>query len=197
MLQDNCSEFLKHLVDWQGYMTINEVECLQKTVQMVNTWMSPVFVNIGAGAGTSTIAMATANITSTVFSVDIRADELEMFTNEHLRLKEISEEVSGRVIRVWGDSKHVGKAFPYKVDLVFVDGDHEKEGIAGDIESWINKINPGGIICFHDYGSVNWPHVKSVVDDISKNLEWQKLFDADTFISFKVPRKELEKVKYQ
>lgn len=196
-MQNNCSEFLKHLVDWQGYMTLNEVEYLQKTVQMVNTWMNPVFVNIGAGAGTSTIAMAIANISATVFSVDIRADEFEMFTNEHLRLKEISEEVSNRVIRIWGDSKQVGRAFPYNVDLVFVDGDHEKDGITGDIESWFDKINPGGIICFHDYGSVNWPHVKLVVDNISENLKWQKLFEIDTFVSFKIFKRELKKVEYQ
>ncbi len=185
MLQNNYSDFLTNLVRWQGYLTIDEVFILQKYASEISTYMKPVIVNIGAGAGTSTIALASGNDKATIFSVDIRADELEMFTNEHLRMKEIGEEISDRVIRIWGDSKKVGYAFPYKVDLVFIDGDHLYSGIIGDIEAWTRNIWPGGIICFHDYGAENWPDVKNVVDKCASLCEWTQLCIVDTLAVYR------------
>jgi predicted O-methyltransferase YrrM len=37
------------------------------------------------------------------------------------------------------------------LDLVFVDGDHSKEGCARDLETWWPKIKPGGWMSGHDY----------------------------------------------
>jgi tRNA A58 N-methylase Trm61 len=185
MSQNNYSEFLNNLVKWQGYLTLNEVSALQQYSAAISTYLKPVIVNIGAGAGTSTIALASGNNNATIFSVDIRADELEMFTNEHLRMKEVGEEISDRVIRIWGDSKKVGYAFPYKVDLVFIDGDHSYDGILGDIGAWSKNIWPGGIICFHDYGSNNWPSVKNVVDKYASLSDWTQLCVIDTLAVYR------------
>jgi hypothetical protein len=35
-------------------------------------------------------------------------------------------------------------------DLVFIDGDHSFEATKQDIEMWMSKVNPGGILCGHD-----------------------------------------------
>lgn len=150
------------LSDWQGYLTRPEIDFLKELARELPE--SPVIINIGAGAGTSTLSFLEEREDAVVFSVDIKADESEVTTNEHLRLSEVSLDKANRAIRIWGDSKIVGKAWPYFVDMVFVDGDHSKEGVYGDIVAWYPKIKIGGIIAFHDYGSERWTAVKYVVD---------------------------------
>lgn len=158
------------LVDWQNYLYHPEVDCLHRLAARVKK-ERPIFVNIGAGAGTSTFAFLEGNPNALVFSVDIRSDEAPELTNEHLRLKEEHIEFQKHVIRIWGNSVWVGAAWPYKVDLIFVDGDHSYEGCKADIQSWIGKLNEGGIIAFHDYGwkmtdnSEQWPGVRQAVDE--------------------------------
>ncbi len=36
-------------------------------------------------------------------------------------------------------------------DAVFIDGDHHREAVAADIDMWLPKVKPGGILCGHDY----------------------------------------------
>jgi predicted O-methyltransferase YrrM len=38
-----------------------------------------------------------------------------------------------------------------EMDFVFIDGDHSYEATLADIEAWVPKVRPGGIICGHDY----------------------------------------------
>lgn len=37
--------------------------------------------------------------------------------------------------------------------LVYIDGDHSYNGCKSDIETWLPKLVPGGIMAFHDYGN--------------------------------------------
>jgi len=37
------------------------------------------------------------------------------------------------------------------VDSVFVDGSHETQDVLNDIDAWLPKIKPGGILAGHDY----------------------------------------------
>lgn len=41
------------------------------------------------------------------------------------------------------------------VDVVFIDGDHTCGAVITDIEAWHPKINPGGLLCGHDYTDPN------------------------------------------
>ena len=54
-----------------------------------------------------------------------------------------------------------------KLDLVYIDGNHEKEFVYEDIIVWERKIRKGGIIAGHDW--VSHPSVKEAV------LEYVKL----------------------
>lgn len=48
------------------------------------------------------------------------------------------------------------------LDFVFIDAAHDYESVKADIESWIHKVKPKGIIAGHDYLS---PGVKKAVDE--------------------------------
>lgn len=48
------------------------------------------------------------------------------------------------------------------VDFLMLDGDHNYEGIRDDIDAWLPKMKPGGIMSGDDY---TWPGVKTAVDE--------------------------------
>lgn len=62
---------------------------------------------------------------------------------------------------VWGVDDGEGP-----VGLLFVDGDHTKEGARRDIEAWAPHLAPGAIIAVDDYGHVDWPGVGEAVDEL-------------------------------
>lgn len=50
-----------------------------------------------------------------------------------------------------------------KVNMVFIDGDHEYSMVKWDIESWRPLVADGGLICGHDY---LWPGVNKAVAEL-------------------------------
>ncbi len=57
-----------------------------------------------------------------------------------------------RAVLLETDSLTASKEFPDNcLDWVYVDGRHHYEGVKEDIEVWVDKIRPGGIMAGHDY----------------------------------------------
>lgn len=52
------------------------------------------------------------------------------------------------------------------VGLLFVDGDHTREGARRDIEGWAPHLAPGAVIAVDDYGHPDWPGVGEAVDEL-------------------------------
>jgi predicted O-methyltransferase YrrM len=52
-------------------------------------------------------------------------------------------------------------------DSVFIDGCHEYAESKADIEGWMTLLNPGGLICGHDY----WPRHIGVMDAVNEVFE--------------------------
>lgn len=52
------------------------------------------------------------------------------------------------------------------VGLLYVDGDHTKEGARRDIEWWSMRLAPGAVIAVDDYGHPDWPGVGEAVDEL-------------------------------
>lgn len=124
-------------------MTLPEVECLKELCRSLPS--NPVIVQIGAERGTSTLAILEARTDAFIFSIDKGVCEREF---ENLRKAELPWK---RVVRLLGRSQDIGVHWPFRVDMVFVDGDHSEEGVRGDITVWLGKIVREGIIAFHDY----------------------------------------------
>jgi len=52
------------------------------------------------------------------------------------------------------------------VGLLFVDGDHTREGARLDIEAWAPHLAPGAVIAVDDYHHPDWPGVAEAVDEL-------------------------------
>ena len=103
----------------------------------------PVIVNIGAATGVSTLAFLEERGDVFIFSVDIHECPQEFVNLENAGFSR------KQVVRLLGDSKVIGKKFPESCDLLFVDGDHW--GAKKDADIWADKVEPGGIIAYHDW----------------------------------------------
>lgn len=59
---------------------------------------------------------------------------------------------NAKVIRQYTTAPEVLESIPDgSIDLVFIDADHSYNGVRADIDEWLTKVRPGGIICGHDY----------------------------------------------
>lgn len=150
----------------------------------IHGWMSPreliwlaeqashmkVIIEVGCFQGRSTRALAD-NTYGIVYAVDpweefypdkdgnehcIKANVYPQFYHN---LKDLID--SGKVKPV----KEYFTYFGQRADMIFLDGDHRADTLRHDIECAEKMINPGGIICGHDYTHEHWPGVKEVVDN--------------------------------
>jgi hypothetical protein len=53
---------------------------------------------------------------------------------------------------------------PGQLDFVFIDANHRYDEVRQDIDEWLLKIKPGGLLCGHDYGG-RQQGVKQAVDE--------------------------------
>jgi hypothetical protein len=173
----------RQLVEWQGYLSMPEMETLQNLAAALPD--DAVIVKIGAGAGTDTLAILETTEDVVIFSIDILAGEKPETTNEHLRLEEAGYANTGCVVRIWGDSRVCGKRWPISVDWLLIDGDHSAEGLTADIEGWLRHVKDGGLVSFHDYGAAVWPAVKIVVDNKMAVHEFLADYSVDTLRTYR------------
>jgi predicted O-methyltransferase YrrM len=57
------------------------------------------------------------------------------------------------------------------VDFLFIDGDHEYDGVKRDFELYAPLVGPGGLIAFHDVNESNWPGVIRLWNEIKPDHE--------------------------
>ncbi len=166
-----------------GFLRLDEVEALMDVAKLIPE--DGTMINIGAGAGTSSLAVAESRPDVNIITVDISEggpfggfeNELNAFKNAKME-KLLPEQLLG-------DSKKIGHEWDRdKVDFVFVDGDHSEDGVRGDIEAWVQHIKDGGIIIFHDYSPKTWPKVMKVVDEMMNGYE--SILEIDTLKAFRI-----------
>lgn len=154
------------------YLYPGEVPALKSLVNQLPS--NPLVINIGAGAGTSGLAIIESRPDVVLVTIDITED------SSPFGCLEAERDVMNRAgygstwqKRWWqirGDSKLVGKAwgtaamyveyfgatFSFAApNMVFVDGDHSYEGCKGDIEAWFPHLKDGGIMAVHDFEKEN------------------------------------------
>jgi predicted O-methyltransferase YrrM len=87
-----------------------------------------------------------------------------------------------------GKSWLVADQVPDGLAFCFIDGDHSYYGIPHDVAVWPEKMVPGGIIVFHDYGVPNpFVVVKCIVDAWQAKVKWEHLGTTGSTIAFRKP----------
>jgi predicted O-methyltransferase YrrM len=142
-----------------GWTSEKELEWLADTASNMTS-----VAEIGSWKGRSTLVLLQA-CKGKVYAVD----HFEGSESDESGIKAQSEDVFKEFIKNVGhypnlevlrmDSKQGAKRID-KVDMVFIDADHDEACVKADIETWLPKTNK--IICGHDY---NWPGVQKAVSD--------------------------------
>lgn len=66
--------------------------------------------------------------------------------------------------RLSTDARAIEEASERLYDVLVIDADHSYAGVKSDFENYARLVRLGGHIIFDDYGSEDWPDVKSYVD---------------------------------
>lgn len=66
-----------------------------------------------------------------------------------------------------------------RIDFLFVDGDHEYEGVKRDFELYSPLVAPGGLIAFHDVNESIWPGVVRLWQELKPQHETLELIAND------------------
>ncbi len=79
-----------------------------------------------------------------------------------------------------------------EVDMLFIDGDHTKEGVKDDYDSFHHLVRPGGIIGFHDIIDSEYHRSKGCFvalfwEEIKKNYHYSEFIDNRTFSEIDTP----------
>lgn len=176
-----------------GYLTANEVVAIGRYAFLAcESWHDdqlggrPVIVNIGAGSGTSGLAIYEGAASQTIrITIDISAGRPEGgIQNERNAFSNFQAPLGDYPTQIIADSPTVAFLFSdLVVDMLFVDGGHMEDEIKADLDAWCPKVRK--YILLHDYGSDVWPSVKYVADthDVLSN-EFSLIEVVDTVAVF-------------
>lgn len=166
------------------YLYPSEIPALKSLVAQLPP--NPLVINIGAGAGTSGLAILETRLDMTLVTIDVQNSSSPFGCLEAERdvvnRAGYGNSWQGRWFQICADSVQVGKTWAIsgfgQPNMVFVDGDHSYEGCKGDIEAWFPHLVPGGIMAVHDFlkgdlqpdpngpHPMNWPGVDSAVNEL-------------------------------
>jgi predicted O-methyltransferase YrrM len=131
---------------WQGRSALSMAEACRgtrKKVYAIDPWLD------GTQSQQSVREVSTSNVLSfqeahTAFLANLQYFELQDWC-----------------IPIRDTSLNVAKTWQHGlIDLIFVDGSHEYDAVAADLEAWMPLIKTGGIICGDDW---SWQTVRSAV----------------------------------
>ena len=199
------------VANWLAYLTLAEVDALKAIIHSLPN--NPKVVNIGAGGGTSGLAIMETrdDVHLTTIDKTLESHPYGCLAAETTVLTDagILPNALDRYHQIHGDSKSVGEHWlkdDQKVDFVFVDGDHSFSGARGDITLWLQNLKEDGIIAVHDYKKTElyirkykpeyldfdthatikpWFHVDAAVDELLVP-HYEQILHIDTLIAFRI-----------
>lgn len=153
----------------KGMMTKLELKILSGYASQVE---KGIIVEIGAWTGRSGKILALSSPTSQIISIDYFKNPYFAFHLGVLNAGEAYQECQKNMegINNWQlikeDTKKAGKNWEKEIDLLFIDGDHEYEGVKSDIQLFVPYVKSGHVVLFHDYVTSELPDVKRAVDEL-------------------------------
>jgi len=114
-----------------------------------------VIAEIGSYMGRSTRALAD-NTRGIVYAIDDFGGprEIEIADRDSIfnKFVENMAGLEGRLSVIRANHRNL-PPIDFRPDMVFIDGAHEYDAVKADIEFWLPRLAPKGLICGHDY---NW-----------------------------------------
>jgi hypothetical protein len=147
---------------------------------------SPIAVEVGSWAGETALVLAPyftqlycvdhflGNVGTRLDPAVTNLTDEKVFT---VFCQNMGFKLLGTVFPCVGKSLTWAANWPSMVDFIFLDADHEYEGLKADIQAWTPYLRDGGIVCGHDY-SEHFPGVKQAVSecfdyyDVAGNMWW-------------------------
>ena len=128
-------------------------------------------VEIGSWKGKSTIWLANGSRSgqkTKIHAVDPHTGSTEhqqqfgrVWTFDEFQRNIKSAGVDDLIVPHVDFSEAAARTFKDPVELIFIDGLHEYEGVKSDFEAWFPKVIDGGIMAFHD--TTGWPGPRRLV----------------------------------
>ena len=148
-------------------------------------------VEIGSWKGKSTICLARGSITggkAPIHAIDPHTGSPEhsrefgvVWTFDEFRRNIDRAGVTEMVTPHVDYSDAVARTFDEPVELIFIDGLHEYEGVKIDFDSWFNKVIDHGTMAFHD--STCWPGVlRCVSEELFKSRRFRNVRFAKSIV---------------
>lgn len=152
------------------HLPFHEREFLRKLATKIESeYEDPIFVNIGIAAKFGCCSMHSLRAGSDkalLIGIDIEDQgPMPATLGENTRF-------------IIADSSKVNLCVP-GIHILFVDGDHTKEGVAADIANFEWLIVKGGYIAFHDYGHFGkkgFEHVYGVKEAVDEWIKGHRRF---------------------
>lgn len=173
-----------------GFLFLEEVAALKELARGLPP--NPVGLNVGAGVGTSALALLEAREDLFLYTVDIEGGVSPTggLGNERLALEKGGID-KDRYHQMHDDSIELAKVWPnnhevHLLDFIFIDGEHDPSYVAEEGPLWWANLKPGGVIALHDYDSVMWGSLKTVIDNMGFG---EPILQVKTIVAF---RKEEE-----
>lgn len=119
-------------------------------------------LEIGSYCGRSTVCMArTAEHVTAVDYFDGRGTPQPKGTLETFKANIERYGVADKVTVASPEDHFTGEC-----ELLFIDGAHDRESVAADVERYLPLLAEGGLIAFHDYNEPCHPGVTQAVNDL-------------------------------
>lgn len=135
-------------------------ETLYKYAQMVPE--NGLIVDIGTNFGMSCLTMALSSLPS------VKVITMDPFKNDKFPNFVRSFGLNKKVLYVQKTSDAVGEQWDETpIDLLFIDGIHNYDGVTNDIKGLGKYVRKGGYILAHDYGIYNG--IREAMDEAVKN----------------------------
>lgn len=139
-------------------------------------------VDIGTGYGESIRFFSELKPQAICYTIDsfgLYGDGRIYSEFNHEKIKKINQGLGKNVIQILGDSSNVPWELP--IDVLFIDGDHTKEGCLSDFTRYSWHLKPDGLVIFDDYTQENNPNngVKEVVEWLVRNalIDYELIYE--------------------
>lgn len=160
--------------DIPSTMTMAGLEYLGKMARTVPE--NGVIVEVGPLFGSSTWVLAkNAHPSVTIYSIDTwePAPWIDRVESENPGCKPFSIETFKHYVRdcpnvvaIQGWSPDIVADWDKEIDMFFDDASHGNPGFINNLNFFVPKTRPGGIVCGDDYAS-GWPDIVREVDDLA------------------------------